>query len=192
MEQDAVLKRELRSALERLNPTMPPASWEQAIEKLTRGDLSRSLIQHNRDFYTYMREGVPVDWRDDAGQIVYARARVLDFPDMANNRFLAVRELKIQGTRVPHYNRRADLICFVNGLPLVLIGLKAVYRNIRAGFDENLTDYLQQSIPHAFHHNAILVVSNGDRARYGSITSKWDHFAEWKRERESDKGRVDA
>ena len=22
--------------------------------------------------------------------------------------------------RVPHYNRRADLVCFVNGLPLVL------------------------------------------------------------------------
>ena len=36
-------------------------------------------------------------------------------------------------------------------------------------------------IAHAFHHNAFLVVSNGDRARYGSITSRWEHFAEWKR-----------
>jgi hypothetical protein len=40
------------------------------------------------------------------------------------NRFLAVRELKIQGARVPHYNRRADLVCFVNGLPLVFVELK--------------------------------------------------------------------
>ena len=53
-----------------------------------------------------------------------------------------MRELKIQGLRVPHYNRRADLVCFVNGLPLVFIELKAVYKNIRAGFDNNLTDYL--------------------------------------------------
>lgn len=96
------------------------------------------------------------------------------------------------GTHVPHYNRRADLVCFVNGLPLVFIELKTVYRNVRTGFDDNLTDYLNDSIPHAFHHNAFLVVSNGDRARYGSITSKWDHFAEWKRESESDKGRADA
>ena len=40
----------------------------------------------------------------------------------------------------------------------------------------------------AFHHNAFLVVSNGDRAKYGSITSKWDHFAEWKRKDEKEKG----
>ena len=94
---------------------------------------------------------------------------------------------------MPHYNRRADLVCFVNGLPLVFIELKAVYRNIRAGFDDNLTDYLtEHSIAHAFHHNAFLVVSNGDQARYGSITSKWEHFVEWKRNAETDKARLDA
>src|SRR5437879_4157421 len=64
---------------------------------------------------------------------------------------------------------------------------------MRAGFDNNLTDYLSEtSISHAFHHNAFLVVSNGDRARYGSITSKWDHFVEWKRDDERGKARVDA
>src|ERR1700722_12045993 len=47
-------------------------------------------------------------------------------------------------------------------------------------------------IAHAFHHNAFLIVSNGDRARYGSITSGWDHFYEWKRQDEADKGKVDA
>lgn len=191
-ERDAVIERELRLALERLNPDIPVAAREEAIEKLTRIDLSRSLVQHNRDFYTFIRDGVPVDWVDEGGTRQYRRARVVDFREAGNNRFLAVRELKIQGLQVPHYNRRADLVCFVNGLPFVFIELKAVYRNIRAGFDENLTDYIHQSIPHAFHHNAFLVVSNGDRARYGSITSKWEHFAEWKRERESDKGSLDA
>src|SRR5713101_10099962 len=140
-----------------------------------------------------MRGGVPVEWRDASGETRHAHAQVIDFRNPANNRYLAVRELKIQGVRVPHYNRRADLVCFVNGLPLVFIELKAVYRNIRAGFDENLTDYLtEHSIAHAFHHNAFLVVSNGDRARYGSITSQWEHFVEWKRNDEKDKGHVDA
>lgn len=63
------------------------------------------------------------------------QARVIDFRSAANNRFLAVRELKITGLRTPGYNRRADLVCFINGLPLVFIELKAVYKNIRAGFD---------------------------------------------------------
>jgi type I restriction enzyme, R subunit len=162
-------------------------------------DFARSLLQHNREFYGFIRGGVPVEWRDASGETRHARARVIDFrngigPDgKPNNRFLAVREMKIQGVRVPHYNRRGDLVCFVNGLPLVFIELKAVYRNIRAGFDNNLTDYISEhSIAHAFHHNAFLVVSNGDQARYGSNTSKWEHFVEWKRNSEKDKGRVDS
>ena len=131
--------------------------------------------------------------RDATGETRHAHAHVIDFRDAARNRFLAVRELKVQGVRVPHYNRRADLVCFVNGLPLVFIELKAVYRNIRAGFDDNLTDYLSEhSISHAFHHSAFLVVSNGDQARYGSITSTWEHFVEWKRNAEKDKARLDA
>jgi len=176
-----------------LNRDIPEAAREQTIEKLTRIDFARSLIQHNREFYGFIRGGVPVEWRDASGETRHAHARVIDFRHVGNNRFLAVRELRVQGVRVPHYNRRADLVCFVNGLPLVFIELKAVYRNIRAGFDHNLTDYLSEhSIAHAFHHNAFLVVSNGDAARYGSITSHWEHFVAWKRNAEKDNGRLDA
>jgi type I restriction enzyme R subunit len=192
-ERDVVLVRDLRAALARLNPDVPEEAREQAVGKLTHIDFARSLLQHNREFYGFIRGGVPVEWRDAAGETRHARVQVLDFRNVDNNRFLAVRELKIQGVRVPHYNRRADLVCFVNGLPLVFIELKAVYRNIRAGFDDNLTDYLSEhSIAHAFHHNVFLVVSNGDQARYGSITSKWEHFVEWKRNAEKDKARLDA
>jgi len=194
-ERDVVLVRDLREALSRLNPSLPEPVREQAVERLTRVDVSRSLVQHNREFYGYIRDGVPVEWRDERGEARRERAQVIDFrdPTSERNRFLAVRELRVQGLRVPHYNRRADIVCFVNGLPLVLIELKAVYKNIRAGFDDNLTDYLHEhSIAHAFHHNAFLVVSNGDRARYGSITSKWEHFAEWKRHDERDQGHLDA
>ena len=192
-ERNVVLVRDLQAALARLNPELPESAHGQAVEKLIRVDFSRSLVQHNREYYGYIRTGVPVEWRDAKGETHHARAQVINFRTAANNRFLAVRELKIQGVRVPHYNRRADLVCFVNGLPLVFIELKAVYKNIRAGFDDNLTDYLHEhSIAHAFHHNAFLVVSNGDRARYGSITSRWEHFVEWKRNDESHKGDVDA
>lgn len=197
-EREVVLLRDVLAALHRLNPGLSDAVCEQALEKLTKVDYSRSMLQHNREFYGYLRNGVPVEWRDARGEKHDARAKLIDLKNgftngEPNNRFLAVRELKIQGLRVPHYNRRADLVCYVNGLPLVLIELKAVYHNIRMGFDNNLTDYMtEQVIPHAFHHNAFLVVSNGDRARYGSITSKWEHFVEWKRDSEKDRGRVDA
>ena len=191
---EAVLTRDLRAALERLNPDLPPSAIDDALRALTVHDFSRSMVQHNQDFARLIRNGVPVSYRDAAGHRRDARARVIDFDNTpGSNRFLAVRELKLTGLRTPNYNRRADLVCFVNGLPLVFIELKAVYKNIRAGFDGNLRDYMDENvIAHAFHHNAFLIVSNGDRARYGSITSEWEHFAEWKRLDEADKGKVDA
>jgi len=50
-----VLVRDLRVALARLNPEIPEAAREQAVEKLTRIDPSRSLLQHNREFYGYIQ-----------------------------------------------------------------------------------------------------------------------------------------
>jgi type I restriction enzyme R subunit len=175
---EVVLTRDLSRALYRLNSQLPPEAIKNAVAQLTQHDFSRSLLQHDRDFYRLMRDGVPVSYRDSQGQLRTERVRAIDFRNLTvngvpNNRFLAVRELKITGLRSPAYNRRADLVCFVNGLPLVFIELKAVYKNIRAGFDGNLRDYLDEHvIAHAFHHNAFLIVSNGHHARYGSITSR--------------------
>ncbi|MBL8853991.1 MAG: type I restriction endonuclease subunit R [Planctomycetaceae bacterium] len=196
---EVVLTRDLRRAIQGLNPELPPVAVEEAIRKLTQHDFTRSLLAQNHSFYRFIRDGVPVSFRDSTGRLRNALARVIDFENgrgadgQPNNRFLAVRELKITGLRAPSYNRRADLVCFINGLPLVFIELKAVYKNIRAGFDGNLRDYLDENvIAHAFHHNAFLIVSNGHRARYGSISSQWEHFYEWKRLGEKDKGSVDA
>lgn len=131
-EREVVLVRDLRAALARLNPGLPESAREQAVEKLTRVDFARSLVQHNREFYGFIRGGVPVQWRDPTGETRHALARVIDFRAADNNRVLALRELKLQGARVPHYNRHADLVCFVNDLPLLFIELKAIYKNIGA------------------------------------------------------------
>ncbi|MBE2295091.1 MAG: type I restriction endonuclease subunit R [Phycisphaerales bacterium] len=190
---EAVLKRDLRAALIKLNPELPTKAIDDAVSALTHYDFSRSLIQHNQEFHRLIRDGVPINYRNAKDDLCHTQAQIIDFRNPANNRFLAVRELKLTGLRAPGYNRRADLVCFVNGLPLVFIELKAVYKNIRAGFEGNLKDYLDEHvIAHAFHHNAFLIVSNGHHARYGSITSEWEHFAEWKRLDERDQGCIDA
>lgn len=190
---EVVLKRDLRKAIAKLNPQLPDKAIEEAVTKLTHHDFTRSLPQHNQAFHKMIRDGVPVSFRDEKNELRHAQAQVIDFREVKNNKFLAVRELKMTGLRSPNYNRRADLVCFVNGLPLVFIELKAVYKNIRAGFDGNLKDYMDEHvIAHAFHHNAFLIVSNGHRARYGSITSEWEHFGEWKRLDERDSGSVEA
>jgi type I restriction enzyme R subunit len=198
-EREVVLVRELRAALVRLNPALAvqaPEAIEDAIRQLTAYDFSRTMVQHNRDFYRLIRDGVSVSYQDSHGTLRHTQARVIDFKNespggVPNNSFLAVRELWIQALAVPNYLRRADLVCFVNGLPLVFIELKKVSKNLRHASDANLRDY-RDTIPHAFYHNAFLIVSNGDKAKYGSLTAGWDHFSEWKRNDESEPGSLDA
>ena len=193
-ERDVVLAPMSASGLGRLNPGLPEAVREdRPSPHLIRVEASRSLLQLNREFYGFIRNGVPVEWRDADGQTQHARARVIDFGrvDTTTGSWLFASS-NIEGLRVPHYNRRADLVCFVNGLPLVFVELKAVYRNIREGFDNNLTDYLHPtSIAHAFHHNRLpRSEQRRQAARYGSITSRWEHFVEWKRRAERDEPRL--
>src|SRR5437879_751692 len=57
---EVVLTRDLREAVGRLNPELPEAAIVQAAGKLTRHDFSRSLLQHNQEFYRFIRDGVPV------------------------------------------------------------------------------------------------------------------------------------
>src|SRR5436190_15150607 len=57
---DVVLTRDLRAAIGRLNPLLPPSAVEEAVTLLIRQDFSRSLLQHNHEFHKFIRDGVPV------------------------------------------------------------------------------------------------------------------------------------
>src|SRR5262245_20758249 len=93
---EAVLTRDLRAALERLNHDLPSSAIDNGMRELTVHDFSRSMVQHNQDFYRVIRNGVPVSYRDKAGHLRNGRARVIDFDNPPGaNRFLAVRELKL-------------------------------------------------------------------------------------------------
>lgn len=184
-ERDVVLSRDLEAAVRKLNPELPDSAVQEAIRKLTQTNYARDTVQHNQEFYKWIRDGVPVTYKDKHNRTIQRDAKVINFREPNENRFLVVRELKIQGLKSPHYNRRADLVCFVNGLPIIFIELKAVWVDIQNAFAQNICDYFD-TIPHVFHHNAFLVASNGHEAKYGSITSAWEHFCEWKRNEEEE------
>ena len=114
------------------------------------------------------------------------RLRLFDFDTPESNHFLCVRELWVRGAL---YRRRADIVGFVNGLPLLFIECKNIHKNLKAAFEQNYSDY-RDTIPHLFHHNAIVMFANGDKAKIGSIPSQWGHFHEWKRLAEEGPGVV--
>jgi type I restriction enzyme R subunit len=68
--------------------------------------------------------------------------------------------------------------------------LKNLHKDIKAAYEQNLADY-KTTVPHLFHHNAFIILANGVDAKIGSLSSKFEHFNNWKRLQEESPGGVD-
>lgn len=179
---EVVLSRYLLNALRKLNPGLPESAYSDAVKIVAESSSSLSLLAANREKDKLLREGVRVRFRKADGETDERTLKVFDFKNPESNDFLAVREFWIKG---PLHERRADIVGFVNGIPLVFMELKNLTKDVRAAFDGNFRDYLDV-VPSLFHHNALVILSNGIDAKLGSLSSKFEHFHEWKRLNEKD------
>ncbi|MBR5117026.1 MAG: type I restriction endonuclease subunit R [Muribaculaceae bacterium] len=184
---DVLLTGRFSRALKSLNPWMTDVQVTEATERMTEYMSSQTLMQINEQKYHLIRDGIPVTRTKPTGETEEARARVIDFGSPEKNDFLCVRELWVYGAV---YHRRADIVGFVNGLPLLFIELKNHDVAVEDAFNKNYRDYLD-TIPQLFHHNAFVMFSNGLEARVGTIDSKWEFFHEWKRLTELDAGNIE-
>ncbi len=177
-EAEVVLTARLRPALLRLNPEASVEAVDAAVEELTRDRSLMSPAAANREVYGLLKDGVrvAVPAVEDAGETT-EHVRVIDWSEPANNDFLLCSEFRVAGEM---YRCRADLVGFVNGLPLLFVELKAMHRRLELAYDGNLSHY-KEEIPQLFWFNAVILLSNGLDSRLGSMTAGWEHFAEWKR-----------
>ena len=124
---EVLLLERLRQAIARLNPGIPAAAREDAVQRVQNLGLSVQLAA-NRAFHQLLVGGVPVQYqqngetRGDFVRLVdWANASGNGFGNGSSNEFWAVNQFTLKG---PHHTRRPDIILFVNGLPLVLLELK--------------------------------------------------------------------
>lgn len=186
-DREVVLTRYLRAKLTELNPDLPPEAYDDAIRQIIDYSSIQSYLATNREKYALLKDGVLVSFRNPKGEITKRRLRVFDFESPERNHFLAVRELWVRGDL---YRRRADIVGFVNGIPLLFIECKNVHKNLETAYRKNLSDY-KDTIPHLFHHNAVVILGNGVHAKTGSVSAPYEHFHEWKRLAEGEPGVVD-
>lgn len=174
---EVVLVPLLRAALMRLNPHLPPEAIALAIEELKRDRSVMSPANANREVYRLLKNGVKVSFRGKENEETVENVRVIDWNEPSNNDFFLASQFWISGEM---YKRRADLIGFVNGLPLVFIELKAAHKRMEHAYRDNLRDY-KNAIPQIFWYNGFIILSNGSQSKIGSMTAEWEHLAEWKK-----------
>ncbi|MDE0269153.1 MAG: HsdR family type I site-specific deoxyribonuclease, partial [Acidimicrobiaceae bacterium] len=174
---EPVLGYRLRDALRVLNPGVPGEALDEAVNQLVEDRSAMGQVRANHEVYILLREGVRVETTGSDGKRRTIKVRFIDWNRADANDWLAVSQFWIAGDM---YRRRADVVLFVNGIPLVFIEFKVSHKNIRDAYDANLRDY-RDTIPHLFWFNAFVVLSNGSDSRVGSTFAPWGHFAEWKR-----------
>lgn len=172
---EVILVRELRAALIKINPDCTTNEITLAIDDITRERSVMSAMAANEQCYKLLREGVKVKADDEDEDSV--TVKVIDWQNTEKNKFLLCSQLWITGEIE---TRRPDLIGFVNGLPLVFIELKAAHRQLIHAYKDNLADY-KHVIPQLFTFNQIVILSNGVQSKVGTISSQWEHFADWKK-----------
>jgi len=171
-----VLKRYLHEALGRINPHLPESAIEQAMAIILKHD-SLDLKTNNHAFHRLLLEGVPVEYRKD-DRTIHDRTFLIDFENMANNRFLAVNQFTIQGTKQP---RRLDIVCFINGLPIAVMELKSPNdENADIWKSFNQLQTYKNELSDLFVFNEALVVSDGYNARIGSLTANQERYSPWR------------
>ncbi|MFA6505428.1 MAG: type I restriction endonuclease subunit R [Treponemataceae bacterium] len=174
---EVVFAETLRERAEKLNPQLPKKAVAEALEILTSRRAALTPLAANREVYDLIRDGIPVEYDDEAGRKQKGSVAVIDFDHPENNDFLAVTQLWIRGERL---FRRPDLLIYVNGLPLVFFELKDANVAVKNAYDDNLTNY-RSDIPLLFNYNAFCVLSNAAETKLGSFNAPWDFFFSWLR-----------
>lgn len=165
----------LHMMLGKLNPKLPQSALDEAVRKLLHIEAG-NMVQNNELFMDYLQHGIEVTFHDGKelkNDIVY----LVDYKDVSKNDFLLVN----QWTFVEKSKKRADLIVFLNGLPVVLMELKSPSReetDASAAYRQ-LKNYMKE-IPTMFTYNVFCVMSDMAESKAGTITSNEDRYMQWK------------
>ena len=176
-----ILPGRLRDALFKINPGIPATAIDEVLRRIE-GIGGPDLLVNNRVFHRMLTDGIDVEvTHSGAGAgngIQHRKVWLLDTENPAHNDWVALNQyVVVENQR----NRRADIVLFLNGLPLAVLELKNPGNEnatIKQAFNQLQT--YKHDIGSLFTFNELLVISDGIQARSGTISAGWDRFMPWR------------
>ena len=190
---EVVLREVLRSELQKRIFTFAGKSYplsEKAIDNLIAEvcspALNEGLLTANERLYNHLLYGISVTEFVD-GKKASPTVALIDWQNPANNSFVFTEEFTVTRTGGVE-SRRPDIVCFVNGIPLVVIEAKRPDGNAKKGptIDEGISQSLRNQrhdeIPLLFAYSQLLLSINGNEGRYGTCGTPQKFWAAWREE----------
>lgn len=174
---DATIPGKLREAMLRINGADKTAAVDEALRKV-REQFSQPLIPANVQLTEWLQNGLDVMFKDVKGLLRSDHVRIIDIENPENNSFQVVNQWTVVNGQA---RKRADIVVFVNGLPIAVIELKSPSREVTNSEEAylQLQNYMRQ-VPQLFTAAQMLVISDMADTQVGTITAPLDRYMEWK------------
>ncbi|MBE8540159.1 HsdR family type I site-specific deoxyribonuclease [Geoglobus acetivorans] len=180
---EVILEGVLKDSIKRINPWIEEDQISEVVRRITTPSAS-SLLDANREIHDLLLENTSVSENRKTGERS-PTVRFIDFKNPENNSFIAVSQFKVN---VPGTEKHIipDIVLFVNGLPLVVVECKSP--TVADPVNEAITQLMRYSNRRGvkegneklFWYNLFMVATSNQVAKYGTITSDYEHFVEWK------------
>lgn len=182
-EKEVILNDRLESAIKRINPWISDDNLRKITHDLIH-PRTTTLMEANQSIHETLIKYLSVEQdlgKGKKGQTV----KIIDFDNPENNEFIVINQFKVSG---PIQNIIPDIVLFANGLPLAVIECKSPYitKPIEPGINQllryaNLRNPVEnEGAEKLFFYNQMMVSTCFTHAHVGTISSKPEHYLEWK------------
>lgn len=159
-------------------------SIDKLITEVCSPALNEGLVRANERMYNHLLYGISVTEFVE-GKKTSPTIALIDWQNPANNSFVFTEEFTV--TRANGVdNRRPDILCFVNGIPLVVIEAKRPDGQkgptVNEGISQSLRNQRPDEVPHLFAYSQLLLSINGSEGRYGTCGTPEKFWAAWREE----------
>ena len=188
---EIVLKDEFYKKLGELNPWISEAQKSYCYSKITCND--KPLIDANYEIHNLLLKGIPLLTKNEVTGEDNPTAKIINFDNYKKNSFIAINQFRVDTNNTKPFII-PDIVCFVNGLPLVVVECKDEnvaepmseaydqikrYANQRV-IDDHFADGIEEGCQRLFHTNLFSVITRGVEARCGTISADFDFYLNWK------------
>lgn len=188
---EVVLKDEFYKMLGDLNPWITREQKDYCYQKIT--TVNKPLVDANREIHNMLLEGIHLLTKNEQTGEDNPTVKIINFDNYKKNSYIAINQF-----RVDTHNTKPfiipDIVCFVNGLPLIVVECKDEnvsepmseaydqikrYANQRV-IDDPFADGVEEGCERLFHTNLFSVITRGVEARCGTISADFDFYLNWK------------
>lgn len=188
---ETILKEEFDRMLSELNPWITLDQKQYCYEKIAENE--GELIDINQKVHNLILSGIPLRTKNEQTGEENPTAKIINFDHYEKNSFVAMNQFRVNTNNTKPFII-PDIVCFVNGLPLIVIECKdedvsepmsEAYGQIKRyanqrNDDDPFSMGVEEGCERLFHTNLFNIITHGIEARCGTISADFDFYLNWK------------